>query len=35
VTIENLRINGRRITDAATGGFNLNKFVRNVDFRAE
>ncbi|MBA4388772.1 MAG: hypothetical protein C0404_12375 [Verrucomicrobia bacterium] len=30
VTVENLRINGRRITDMATGGFTQNEFVHNV-----
>lgn len=31
VTVENLRINGQRIIDMASGGFTQNEFVRHVD----
>jgi len=33
VTIENLRINGERMTDLNKGGFNQNEFVRKVTLR--
>ena len=33
VTVENLRINGQRITSLAAGGFTQNEFVRNVALR--
>ena len=33
VLLENLRINGRRITDLAAGGFTRNEFVHQVELR--
>jgi len=33
VTVENLCINGRRVTAMADGGFRPNEFVRQLEFR--